>query len=481
MKSFYKIILIIVFTLNIVCFAQGFGSSNSSDARTISLAGANTVFTSGVYTLGNNPANLTSSFSNNFIELSTVFPLPSVNLNLGNDFITLDDYRYFFTGVRGNNGEVSGRHLSTADKEKFMDLFQNGSMVNTNLGINLFSVSLYPSKIIGAFGFAVQDFTSAKFELPQQLIELFLYGNTAGRKFNLNNFDAEAWYVRNYALTYSKDLSNIFQDAFNFVSVGVSLKMVHGFFYAGVDKMNTTLETESDFDIVVNGDSRMLMSSSPSFGIVHDFEKNVKREVNIGAFNKPAGKGFGADFGFYTELTKAWAIAFAVTDIGSIKWNKGTVEYVATGSYTIEDITDETLVDSLTDAISGEGRATSAFTTVLPTAMKLGVGLKVHELATPAFPGKLYIEANYHQGFNDVALNNMEPKFSISAEWIPMGWLKVRTGLSKGGIDKFNWAAGVGLNIGLVELDFAAAFADSLINGNKAKRVGFALSSRWIF
>ena len=166
--KFVRILIVFTFNILTVIYAQGFGSSGALDARNIGLGGTNATSARGVYAIGVNPANLVIN-NGHKIEFSTVFPLPSVNLNVGNDFITLEDYKHFFTGVEGTDGEISGRYLNDSEKGKFLDLFDQGSMINTNLGINLFSVTIYPSKKIGAFGFAMQDWTSAQVSLPKQV------------------------------------------------------------------------------------------------------------------------------------------------------------------------------------------------------------------------------------------------------------------------------------------------------------------------
>lgn len=475
------LLLLIYFVLITNIFAQGFGSSGAINAKNISLGGTNAVSARGVYAIGVNPANLVVD-QDHKIEISSILPLPTINLSIGNDFITLEDYQYFFTGVEGDNGEISGKYLNNSEKNKFLNLFENGSMVNTNLGTTLLSFSFYPSKELGAFGFSIQDLSSAKFSLPKQIFELVLFGNETGKVFELNDMDVQAWYLRNYSITYSRDLSKYFPDAFRFFSAGISLKMVQGFFYAGVDKINTTLETLPNYNIGVNGDSRMLIAASPDFGMVYDFEDDtVERESNVGLFNSPAGVGFATDLGFYAELNKAWSIAFALTDLGSINWNEGTAEYSSNGSLILDDVTDETLVDSLVDVITGEGKYTDAFSTPLSTAMKIGVGFKVEKYFKGNFPGEMLIELNYHQGFNNMPANSTIPRFSLGAEWMPSNWFRLRSGISVGGYDDFNWAFGLGFDAGIVDFDLATAYTNSYFNGNSAKRIGLAISSRWTF
>lgn len=479
MKIIMKIV--ILFFLNISLFAQGFGSAGALDAKNVALGGTNATSARGVYAIGVNPANLVIQ-QNHKIELSTVIPFPSFNITAGNDFITLADYQHFFTGTEGPNGEMVGRNLDLSEKNKFLGLFDEGSNVNTNFGTNLLSATFYPSKEIGAIGIAIQDWTSVQASLPKQIFELMLFGNEPGKTFDLNDLDLKAWYLRNYSLSYSRDLTDLFPDAFRFFSAGFTVKMVQGLFYAGVDKINTTLSTRSDYDIEVNGDSRMLVAASPSFGIKYDFEDDdIEKESNVGLFNDPAGSGLGFDFGFYAELDKAWSIAFAVTDLGSVKWEEGLAEYTSTSSFLLEDITDEELVDSLSDAITGEGNYTETFSTNLSTAMKIGVGLRLDEFLDGNFPGQMNIELNYQQGFNNMLSNSMTERISLGLEWLPTGWFKVRTGISVGGYDKFNWGLGLGFDAGILDFDFATAYAHSIFDGNNAKRLGFAMSTRWTF
>lgn len=474
-------IFILLFIFSNLILAQGFGSSGALGARNVALGGTNAVSARGVHAIGVNPANLVIQQKNK-IEISTLIPLPTLNISAGNDFITLNDYNYFFTGVEDENGEINGRYLGTSEKSKFLDLFKQGSMVNTNFGTTILSATVLLDKKIGAFGFSISDQTSVQASLPTQMFELALYGNEVNKVFDLTDMDVKAWYLRNYSLSYSRDLSEYFPDAFKFFSAGLTLKLVHGYFYAGIDKINTTFKTQTDYGILVNGDSRMLVAASPSFGIIHDFEEDeIVRDGSPGLFNAPAGTGFGLDFGFYADLNKVWSIAFALTDLGSINWTKGTVQYTSESNFLLDDVSNEELVDSLSDAITGEGSYTGAFSTSLSTAMKMGVGFRVDKLLKGNFPGTLLFEFNYHQGFNEMPSNSKNPRFTVGSEWSPVGWFNLRTGISAGGYDGFNWAFGFGFDSGLIDFDFATAYTHSLLNGNDAKRLGFAMSTRWKF
>lgn len=480
MKFLTKIILINIL-VSASIFAQGFGSHGAINAKNIALGSTNAVSSRGVFALGVNPANLVVA-QNHKIEVSTILPLPTLNVTVGNDFFTLNDYQYFFTGVEGADGQSVGRHLTESDKQKFLALFDEGTLINTNVGTTLLAFSIYPNKQIGAVGFSISDWTSMNVNFPTGIMELVLYGNKKGQIFDMNNTDMESWYLRNYSLSYSRDISKLFRDAFKFFSVGLSVKMVHGLFYSGIDKMNTSLETLDDNTIRVNGDSRILMATSPSFGVKYDFdEEGTANEQSIGLFNTPAGTGLGVDFGIYAEINKVWSFAVALTDLGSINWNKGTVAYTSEGSFLLENVSDEGIFDSLSNALQGEGAYTDAFSTSLATAMKLGIGFNLDKLLKGKFPGEMMIEFNYHQGFNNMPSNSTKERFSLGLEWAPINWFKFRSGASVGGYDKFNWAMGLGFITGIVDLDFAASYFNSYLDGNDAKRLGFAMSSRWTF
>ncbi len=480
MKLYKKIVLITLLSFTIF-YGQGIGSNGALNAKNIALAATNAVSARGVFALGVNPANLVVK-QDHSVELSTVFPLPTLTATVGNDFFSLNDYNYFFTGATNESGQKVGKYLTESEKIKFLKLFDQGTLINTTVGTTILAVSIYPSKSLGALGISINDWTSVNLNFPKGILELLLYGNKKGEVFSLNDFDVKAWYLRNYSLSYSKDLSKLFPDAFKFFSVGLTVKMVHGLFYSGVDYINTSIETMDNSNINIQGDSRMLLAASPSFGIKYDFEEEgVEKEQQIGFFNEPAGTGIGADLGIYAEINKVWSFAIALTDLGTINWNKGVVAYSSKGSYTIENVTDEGLLDSLQESLKGEGDYAESFSTSLATAMKLGVGFKLDKLLKGKFPGKMMIEFNYHQGFNNMPGNSTKERFSLGMQWTPLSWFNFRSGVSVGGYDKFNWAIGLGFDTGIIDLDFAASYFQSLLDGNNAKRLGVAMSSRWKF
>ena len=60
-------------------------------------------------------------------------------------------------------------------------------------------------------------------------------------------------------------------------------------------------------------------------------------------------------------------------------------------------------------------------------------------------------------------------------EWKLLNWFPLRSGISLGGRDKFNWGLGFGFDFGLIEMNMATSDMNSIVNGNGAKRIGVSL------
>jgi hypothetical protein len=464
-----KIILstLILLVLSFQTFAQ-YGSVGSIDARSMSLAKTYNANTSGIYAIGINPANMMFSPGSHF-EFSTLFPMPSISMKAGDNFMSFEDFNYFFGGVNGN-----ARVLTPADKQRLSDLFNNGGRVFADVSVNDFSAMYKAKPNIGAFGISMVDYIGVSFTAPKSLVELGLNGNQTNQVYSFNDAATKSWWIRMYSLSYARDLPEIDQKIFDKIAVGVSLKIVNGFSYTGLDHINTNLSTGSQNQIGGSADMIAYAAFSPSFGSVYDFD-STNTKSNMSPFPKPAGSGLGFDLGVATSMNNVWRFSLSVTDIGSIKWDKNTAQYSASGNFSITDITDKSQLDTIKNKIIGKGNFINSFSTSLPTALRAGASYLLNNI----IPGSMLVAFDYNQGFNDSPGNSKDPRFSVGAEWIPMGWINVRTGLTVGGLDGFGWALGFGLDAGMVEFNFATADMNQVVAGNSAKMFTVAFGSRW--
>jgi hypothetical protein len=97
-------------------------------------------------------------------------------------------------------------------------------------------------------------------------------------------------------------------------------------------------------------------------------------------------------------------------------------------------------------------------------------------------PGDLVLACDYNQGLNNYPGNSDIPRFSVGAEWKPCAWVPyLRTGISVGGIDGFNLAFGIGIDMSIMELHIATTDLQALIAPNSAEHLSLAVGSRWKF
>ncbi len=478
MKTIKNIVLLLFAAT--VLYAQGGGSSGLVDARATAMGRTYTANSRGVFTFGINPANLAMPTENDF-ELSIILsPFPNLNFGVGNDFMNLENFNYFFGGVQ-ENGQTVGRLLNDQDKQDFLNLFSDGNELRTGFNVNLLSFTYNAGKDIGAFGFSMQDRFGFSVAIPIGLFEFGLYGNEIGKTYNFNDLDLKASYLRTFNLSYARDITDLIpQDIFKRITAGVNFKLVQGLAYVSVDHVTATVTTNADHSIVMNNDSQVNIAVSSDYGIEWDFDSTTTKTSNFSPFPSPAGSGFGFDIGFSAELDDVWSFGLALTDIGSVNWDGEIVQYSSSGSFTLTK-PDSTQFDSLGNAFTGEGSYGDPFKTNLPSALRLGAAFRLDKFLNGEFPGQMLVVADLNQGFNNEPGNSTTPRFSLGFEWRPADWFPIRSGWSFGGIDGFSWGFGFGFDTGFLDIDLATSDFQSILSGNNAKKIGVALASRWKF
>ena len=470
MKKFYT--LIIILSLSIASFAQ-YGSSGTVEARSMGMAKTYNSISKGILAIGINPANLISTDENR-IEFSTILPLPYVSVKTGTSFLSIQDFNYYFGGENGK-----ARLLTENDKQNFNKLFENGGLLFGNASTNIFSFRLR-SNNIGTFAFSITDFAGAKVNIPQALADFALTGNPINKVYNLDDANIKAWWIRNYSLSYARNINFLKPASFENITAGISIKLVHGYSYIGTERVNTSLQTNSSAEI--NGSSDMLAYSafSSQLGVKYDFD-STESHSNFSPFPQPAGTGIGFDLGINFKFNEKLNFSLAVTDIGKINWNKNAAEFSSFGSIYVDSFSDQNQIDSLNDQITGSGKHIEGFTTSLPTALRFGSSLLLDN-QNDFIPGSLLLAFDFNQGFNELPGNTLRSRFSIGTEWKPGNWMPyIRTGFSVGGVDGFNWAFGLGADAGIVAFDFATSDMQAVVAPNSAKYISVAFGSRWKF
>lgn len=461
--------IVFIFLLNNLIFSQ-YGSTGVTDARSLGLGKTHTATSEGVFAIGINPANLIFSEEGS-VDFSTALPLPSAGLRSGTDFLTYDDFKYYFGEIGGNENI-----LTEDDRNRINRLFENGGLFYTHAGISLLSFHFKPSEEVGSFAFSVGDYGGGKFNFPQAIKDL---SYTEGKVYDFSDASFEAWWVRSYSFSYARQLEFLSDGFFEKFGFGFSLKYYQGFGYLATEDISTYLTTNANGTI--SGQANLLAYSalSEDFGVVYDFE-NVERESNINIFPSPAGKGFGFDFGFSAQINDRWKIAAAITDIGQITWNKNAARFISEGDITLTDISDEAQRDSVFNKIFGSGEPIDLFVTKLATAFRFGAAFLVSRDFEEGFPGRLMLAFDYDQGFNNMPGNSTNPRISFGAEWRPwQSFPSIRSGVEFGGTEKLNWSYGMGFDFGFLEIHLATNAMQNLFFPKSSDMLSAAFSSRW--
>ncbi|MEI7811382.1 MAG: DUF5723 family protein [Ignavibacteria bacterium] len=494
MKFFITTSLLLI--LSICSQAQIGGSASGYDAQSIGMANTYTAASTGVFAIGKNPANLSFSDNGRFEVQTNIIPLPfpSISFGAGTDFLSINDYNYFFGGVpdpANPGGKKIGRFLTAEDKNRLVSMFEDGGTVSTGFSMPLLKIFYKAGDKAGAFGFSISDNFAMEMKFPKGLANFAMNGNSADTLTSFSDGKFTAWYLRDISLSYSRDINELLTNTFNMpqnlfqrFSFGISFKYVTGLAYAGSDNLNASMITSSN-QIMFNSNSSGLVAVSPDFGTKYDFDSlSQKKDANMGPFPASAGSGIGIDIGFTAQLNDALIIGFALTDLGNITWNTNAAKFTYNSSVSLTDLSETSQRDTAQKRIKEyKGEYISEFSTSLPGALRIGASYQLDKdpVIGGLIPGKLLIAMDFNMGFNDMPGNSTKPRVSLGTEWKPMDWVPfIRTGLSFGGNDSFNWAFGLGFNAGVFDLGIATRDFQYMFS-NDIKRTSIALDTRWKF
>jgi hypothetical protein len=396
----------------------------------------------GIGAIGINPANLAISRGET-VEIGLV----PFGLHVGSDFMTYGIYTDYFTGVETDSGRFA-RYLTTADKMRILESFSEetgylgGNGVSRPLGV---LVRLGESIAVAA---SVTERVVGFGEVPKAYLEFLFYGNPPGSVYDFSATRAAASWTREYGLSFASELPTI---AFlRTLSAGISLKLIHGYGHLEVSRFNSRLTTSTDGSLDGTIDVLTRMT------VIEPFQDGSSESYTV--FPDPVGSGFGVDLGLSAEVSDAIRAGLSVTDIGTIEWRRDIDEFSSVSSIHFDDPLSKSQRDSIEDAIHGESREGKAFSTSLPTILRLGFAVEVHklDLFRPLILGELTVGFDYHQGFSTVPGATTRPRFSTGLEYRPLAFLPIRAGLSIGGYTSTHFALGFGVHMGVFNLDVAS-------------------------
>ena len=478
--------MMIVFALGVVMTNTANAGNDRVSGRTIGMSRTFTASSRGLDALGLNPANLALDDRGSTVT----FEFVPFGFRAGSDFINYQIYQDYFTGedsldVNGQpavdqNGKTVrvAKNLSESDKDAILGLFPGGiAHTQFNFDVTEFGIT-YQSARIGGIGFSVSERVGVNLDIPEGYLKMLLQAfPETGATYNLDNTSVTASWLREFNLSYARVLPYELKWVRN-ISVGIGIKYIQGFGYFGTDHYLGKIQT--NVSTVATSGGGTTLGSAPISGNFDflQYQSHIPDSDYVNSvLLKPAGTGLGFDFGLSAELFQAFRVGLSVTDIGKVTWDQNNKAIVGNGHFEVSDISQQ---DSVKNAFKGDTHDTTSFKTSLPTALHIGASLQLDKAAfITKFPGQLVVAADLHFGFNEEPGNSKTPRFALGVEYRPINAIPIRSGISIGGRERFQWSLGLGVNTPVWDLDFATESIALLTNPSSFRSGSFTLGMRF--
>lgn len=174
----------------------------------------------------------------------------------------------------------------------------------------------------GFVSLGAQQIIDLKVDFNADLFKFLWFGNGSeyGRNVDISGFDAEFVQRTAYYAGYQHTLMD------DKLTIGGRGKFLVGQQHWNVDRMNINIRTSDSSSLHATSDIRV---RTAGLATVIDGEE-------FGVFNKlafPQNRGFALDLGAYYKLSEKWHFSASLLDLGYIRWQDDTRDYVSEGSF----------------------------------------------------------------------------------------------------------------------------------------------------
>ena len=271
--------------------------------------------------------------------------------------------------------------------DKFAPLAQQRNDINTNVGLDLFSLG-FRVKQNNYFSVGAQHFSSAYLSISDDLVKLAAEGNGNNASIVLNE---ESAYVSQFNALYLGYSRNLLNDK---LKIGVRVKRLQGLNHFQTDNVNFTIITSQTSvpAYAINVTGSLEAHAGGILGIATDTLLSNNLGSNISKNLMNMGSGMGFDFGVSYQITDKLNVSASAVNIGSISWNKdfaGKVELIGTGKFEFSGIKTDLNNSSSTssaDAVERNAKdafeirqSKTAFTSSLPSTYYFSAGYQLGE------------------------------------------------------------------------------------------------------
>ncbi len=417
----------------------------------------------GTDALGTNPA-LIAPPTGSHASISVI----PVGFHAGTDFLDFGTYKKYFTGVEDENGNRVGYYLNQNDKDIILGSFTGDAGTFGIAGNYRLLAATFGWKGF-AFGLDMTDHIGSNGSIPKPFMEFMFNGNPPGKTFDFSGLQFRSSWTRSYSLSIAQTIQ--VGKVNTPVSVGASVKLVHGYGYFGVERFDSRFTTDPD-SFVVYGRANMLANYAGT-----EWLDNASIYL-IQMFPNPVGSGISVDFGVHAQISPYLQVGASLTDIGSITWNRGAKKSEADEYFTINEVGTSDQTEDLKSRLNGKEAPIASFETPLPAALTLAASYSFPDILTN---GKtLELAAALRQGFNGEP-GNIEGTFiGVGAEYAFLDGVPLRLGASFGGYQPINMSMGIGFQLERFTLDLGtgnilSAFTDGFTSSSFAVTTHFDL------
>lgn len=428
--KFFMITTLLIMTIGSNGFAQYYMNPQS-------VAFANTFSTKarGSDVIGWNPANLGLNGNPKFSIRFGFLPLvPLISMQLSNNSLS----PYWF-----NEKFLTGKYLDDEAKEDLLsDFSKDGLCINPLLQIRVLDISS------GRWAVSIGQEVTGAVTIPKSLFHLMFFGNEFGEPVDLSQTDVEMQSVSTVSLAHGREIAiPALNEYAKKITVGGAVKLLVGTGYVGFDKMEGKVTTYED-SLVLDGD--------------------IEAKYGVGGF------GFALDAGVSAIINDQMMASFSLNNLfGFVSWGAvkaGKAQYSIHAEIMSEDFDD---IDSLLEESVNKDTTfnISRFTSNYPSYMLFGFQYKVLN--------NLDVFVNYRQFFQNEFASTTTPNLGIACEYRPLIWLPLRTGISVGGLEKFQIGFGLGLKSRHYTLDMGISQTGGIFN--HAKGFAFSFGQSFVF
>lgn len=457
-----KVFIIILMLISSLAFSQ-----YSDNVRSLSLGRTGVANSYNIDAMNLNPANLSLVKPKDKTRIY-INGMTTGGYMLNSKFLSVDFYNKYFTG----DGDGNGKYLTNADKTDMLNKSKD-SELGMGVGYKFVSVA-FRIPNAGVVGFSAEDKIFGKSYVPEQMLELTLFGNGINKTYDFSQYRLELSWIRQLNFSYSNIAKNFMRSTFKQVSWGVSLKPQLGYYYVGVRSNDLNFSTNDSAQITSRGAVTFLRSS------IRPDDK-----VEYPGLGKLAGFGWGFDLGFNGKINDRWSVGLSLTDIGYMNWYGNNTEYKYAGEFVVTDLAKSEQLDTLRTLINGKKTSTGAFQKMLPMTLRFGVNFKIFKnlfgangLKSDSLNKELVsISLDYIQGLSKQAAGSSTiPTIGAGAEFFLSQFFIPRIGFIAGGTEGFLVSLGAGLDTKYILFDVGTHNIGAITDLNNTTKFSFGVN-----